>query len=89
MPRTRSQNRLLDRRHALRGLGVPVALLDCMRPLRAAGKAARPRRSVSVYLPNGVNTAAYEMLTAGADYKLSKPLASLEKHRKDLVLGEQ
>jgi len=52
-----------------------------MRPLAAADTAARPKRSVFIYLPNGVNTAAYEMPTAGADYKLSKPLAALEKHR--------
>ncbi len=80
----RSQSWLLDRRHVLRGFGVSLALplLDCMRPLRAAEKAARPKRSAFIYLPNGVNTSAYEMPTAGADYKLSKPLASLEKHRK-------
>jgi hypothetical protein len=53
-----------------------------MRPLLAADNAARPKRSVFIYLPNGVNTAAYEMTTAGPDYKLSKPLAALEKHRK-------
>src|SRR4051812_38479390 len=74
----------LDRRQVLRGIGVSLALplLDCMRPLRAADTAARPRRSVFVYLPNGVNTHAYEMRTAGAGYTLSKPLESLEKHRK-------
>jgi hypothetical protein len=79
-----SQNWLISRRHVLRGLGVTLALplLDCMRPLLAADKAVRPKRSVFIYLPNGVNTSAYEMLTAGEEYKLSKPLASLEKHRK-------
>src|SRR3954453_360483 len=83
----RSQNWLLDRRHVLRGLGVSLALplLDCMRPLGGADKAARPRRSVFIYLPNGVNTSAYEMPTSGADYKLSKPLESLEKHRKSIT----
>jgi hypothetical protein len=80
---SRSQSWLLDRRHVLRGLGVSLALplLDCMRPLRAADKAVRPKRSVFIYLPNGVNTLAYEMPTAGVDYTLSKPLASLEKFR--------
>ena len=79
-----AQNWLLNRRHVLRGLGVSLALplLDCMRTLRAAETAPRAKRSVFIYLPNGVNTTAYEMPTAGADYKLSKPLASLEKHRK-------
>ena len=78
-----SQNWLLDRRHVLRGFGVALALplLDCMCPLRAAETTQRPKRSVFIYLPNGVNTAAYEMPTAGKDYQLSKPLAALEKHR--------
>lgn len=77
------QSWLLDRRHVLRGVGVSLALplLDCMRPLLAADKAARARRSVFVYLPNGVNTHAYEMPMAGKEYQLSKPLAALEKHR--------
>ena len=49
----------LSRRHALRGLGTTLALpfLDCMRPMHgfAEVEAARPRRSVFIYLPNGVN----------------------------------
>jgi len=75
--------RLISRRHVLRGLGVSLALplLDCMRPLHAADKAVRPKRSVFIYLPNGVNTAAFQMPVAGADYQLSKPLESLAKHR--------
>lgn len=79
-----SRNWRLNRRHVLRGLGVSLALplLDCMQPLRAAETKPRAKRSVFIYLPNGVNTQAWEMNTAGADYKLSKPLESLEKHRK-------
>ncbi|MFN0018712.1 MAG: DUF1552 domain-containing protein [Pirellulaceae bacterium] len=78
-----SQNWLLNRRHLLKGLGVSLALplLDCMRGLRAAETATRPKRSVFIYLPNGVNTAEFQMPTSGPDYKLSKPLKSLEKHR--------
>ncbi len=78
-----SQNWLLDRRHFLRGLGVSLALpfLDCMRPLRAAASVARPRRSVFIYLPNGVNTNDYEMPKAGSDYELSRILSPLQKHR--------
>ena len=84
MPHALRQSWLLDRRHVLRGVGVSLALplLDCMRPLFAADKAPRAARSVFVYLPNGVNTHAYEMPTAGKDYQLSKPLAALERHRK-------
>ncbi len=83
----RSQSWLLDRRHLLRGLGVSLALplLDCMRPLRAAEPVARPKRSVFIYLPNGVNTIDYQIAQAGADYKFSKSLAPLEKHRANLT----
>ena len=58
-----SQSWLLKRREVLRGLGASLALplLDCMRPLRAAENVARPRRSVFIYLPNGVNTNDFEM----------------------------
>ena len=78
-----SQNWLLNRREALRGLGVSLALplLECMWPLRASGKDARPRRSVFIYLPNGVNTNDFEMEKAGKDYELSWILKPLEKHR--------
>ncbi|MFT5122920.1 MAG: hypothetical protein ACI9QL_004042 [Candidatus Omnitrophota bacterium] len=77
---------LLPRRHVLRGLGVSMALplLDCMRPFRARGAvvpAARPRRSIFIYLPNGVNTIDYQITEAGAGYTMSKTLQSLEKHR--------
>ena len=87
MSHIRSQSWLISRRHVLRGLGVSMALplLDCMRPLLAADKAARPKRSVFIYLPNGVNTIAYQMPTSGAEYQLSKPLAALEKHRKTIT----
>ncbi len=83
----RRQNWLLSRRHVLKGLGVALALplLDCMRPLsgadplkRSTGKA---QRSVFIYVPNGVNTLDYQITTSGADYKMSKSLQALEKHR--------
>lgn len=80
-----SQSWLLSRRHVLRGLGASVALpmLDCMRPLRAAaGKATpKPKRSVFIYLPNGVNTLDYQILEDGPDYTFSRSLQPLEKHR--------
>ncbi len=82
-----SQNWLLNRRHVLRGLGVSLALplLDCMTPLLGSEKHVRAKRSVFIYLPNGVNTRDYQMTEAGADYKLSKPLQSLEKHRQNIT----
>ncbi|MEM7147863.1 MAG: DUF1552 domain-containing protein [Verrucomicrobiota bacterium] len=78
-----SQKWLLDRRHFLRGLGVSMGLplLDAMRPLHAAEKAERARRSVFVYLPNGVNTYEYEIAQAGRDYKFSRILSPLAEHR--------
>lgn len=83
-----SQSWLLDRRHALRGIGVSMALpvLECMRPLRAAEqKLDRPRRSVFIYLPNGVNTHDYEMKTVGRAYKLSRILSPLKDHRQHMT----
>lgn len=85
MSQVLSQRWLLDRRHFLRGLGVSVALplLDCMTPLRAAEAAAksRPRRSVFIYFPNGVNVLTWQIAQAGSGYKFSGPMQALEKHR--------
>ena len=70
---------------SLRGLGTTLALpfLDCMRPMHgfAEVEAARPRRSVFIYLPNGVNTIDFQISEAGADYTFSKILSPLAKHR--------
>ncbi len=80
-----SQRWLLSRRHFLRGLGATVALpmLGAMTPLRGAtaAAAAKPRRSVFVYIPNGVNGMTWQVSKAGRDYQLSRALAPLEKHR--------
>jgi len=84
----RRQHWLLNRRHLLRGVGVALALplLDCMRPLGAAGERTdRPRRSVFIYLPNGVNTLDWQITQAGADYQLSKSLLPLARHRANLT----
>ena len=83
-----SQDWLLNRRHALQGLGVAMALplLECMQPLRAAEqKTDRARRSVFIYLPNGVNTNDYEMKSAGRDYELSRILSPLQQHRQHIT----
>ena len=89
MPTFLSQKWLLNRRHFLRGAGAAVALplLNCMTPLRAEGPemAAKPRRSVFVYLPNGVNVLTWQITSAGKDYELSKPLKPLEKHRQNMT----
>lgn len=83
-----SQNWLINRRHLLRGVGAAVALplLNCMRPLFAAeAPAARPKRSVFIYIPNGVNVLTWQIEQAGRDYKLSEPLLPLEKHRANIT----
>jgi hypothetical protein len=84
-----TQKWLLSRRHFLRGIGATVALplLDCMRPLRAtaAEAATKPRRSVFVYIPNGVNVLTWQITKAGRDYELSEPMKPLEKHRENMT----
>ncbi len=74
----------MSRRTALRGIGATIALplLNSMAELPAASK---PRRSVFLYIPNGVNTLTWQIQKAGADYEFTAPLKSLEKHRADLT----
>src|SRR6478752_1382161 len=87
MPKILRQNWLLNRRHFLKGIGAAIALpmLDCMVPLgsvaSAAAEGAKPRRSVFVYIPNGVNVLTWQITKAGRDYELSAPLRPLERHR--------
>jgi len=78
---------VISRRHLLRGAGVALALplLEGMVPARAAAAAARPRRSVFVYLPNGVNNHEWQIRGSGRDYAFSKSLAVLEKHRDQIT----
>src|SRR5580658_3249308 len=79
-----SQSWLLDRRHALRGIGTCIALpfMECMVPLGATEeKSATPRRSAFVYLANGVHSLNYQITTPGRDYTFSRSLRPLEKHR--------
>ncbi|WP_166823401.1 DUF1552 domain-containing protein [Thalassoroseus pseudoceratinae] len=79
-----SQSWLIDRRHALRGMGTCIALpfLECMVPLRAAEQTTdTPRRSAFIYLANGVHSLNYQITTPGKDYEFSRSLKPLEKHR--------
>jgi hypothetical protein len=78
----------LDRRHVLRGAGAAIALpmLHCMRPVRgAAAENTRPKRSVFIYVPNGVNTLTWQIEQAGRDYQLTAPMRSLQRHREDIT----
>jgi hypothetical protein len=84
-----TQKWLLNRRHFLRGLGATVALplLDAMIPLRASTAALdKPRRSVFVYIPNGVNGMTWQVAKSGRDYDLSASLQPLAKHREDMTI---
>lgn len=91
MPNIQSQRWLLNRRHFLRGLGTTMALplLDAMTPLRvraAAAVASKPRRSVFVYVPNGVNGMTWQCKKAGRDYELSASLKPLAAHKNDFTV---
>ena len=59
----------ISRRTMLRGLGAAIALpqLECMASIASPSK---PRRSVFLYIPNGVNTLTWQIQKAGADYAL-------------------
>lgn len=87
-----TQNWLLNRRHVLRGLGASLALplLNAMVPLRAqAGSgegAEKPRRSVFVYIPNGVNGMKWQITKAGRNFEFSPSLKPLERHRENLTI---
>ena len=74
----------ISRRQMLRGLGASISLplLNAMAALPAPSK---PKRSVFLYIPNGVNTLTWQIEKAGADYEFTAPLKSLEKHRADIT----
>jgi len=76
----------MSRRQMLRGLGVSMALpmLDCM-ALASGPAPAKAKRSVFLYIPNGVNTLTWQIQKAGADFEFSGPLQSLERHRADVT----
>ena len=86
-----SQRWLLSRRHFLRGMGAVMALplLDAMVPMRmarGATVAAKPRRAVFVYIPNGVNGMTWQVTKAGRGYDLSPALRPLQKHQDDFTV---
>lgn len=78
-----SQSWLIDRRHALKAMGACIALpmLECMIPLRAAEQVSTHGRSAFIYLANGVHSLNYQILESGRNYKFSRSLKPLEKHR--------
>src|SRR5215218_10086344 len=79
----------ISRRQVLRGIGAAIALplLNCMetRASELPPPAGKPKRSVFLYIPNGVNTLTWQIEKAGTDFEFTKPLASLERHRADVT----
>jgi len=69
---------------------MALPLLDAMVPLRArAAEAAsgdKPRRSVFVYIPNGVNGMTWQVTKPGRDFELSPSLKPLAEHRDDFTV---
>jgi hypothetical protein len=63
-------------------------MFEAMTPLRASPAQAtvKPRRSVFVYIPNGVNGMAWQVAKPGRAYDLSPSLRPLEKHRADFTV---
>ena len=78
-----SRSWLVNRRHALRAAGTFISLpmLECMIPAAQTTETTAPRRSVFVYIPNGVNTLDYQITTSGPEFQFSRTLQPLEKHR--------
>ena len=68
---------------------MALPLLDAMTPIRtraSAPVAAKPSRSVFVYIPNGVNGMTWQCTKDGTDFPLSPSLQPLEKHRNDFTV---
>ena len=74
---------LMDRRTALRGMGsfIALPLLNSMVAAKPKTADQQPRRSVFIYIPNGVNTLDYQITAPGKGYTFSRTLKPLEKHR--------
>lgn len=72
----------LERRSFLRGVGAALALpfLDAMTPAFGVTSKAVPRLSF-MYVPNGVNMAAWTPVGLGKDFAFSQTLKSLEPFR--------
>ena len=79
----------LPRRTFLRGAGAVMSLplLDAMLPRTAFGAAVEaPKRMGFVFFPNGAIMQHWTPSEAGMEYTLPKTLASLERHRADLLV---
>ena len=82
---------LMSRRRMLRGIGVSMSLplLDCMIAPSGAAPAVppptSPRRSVFLYIPNGVNPLSWQIEKAGNGFQFAKSMQALERHRDNVT----
>jgi hypothetical protein len=76
----------LDRRHLLKGVGASIALplLNCMEAATKAD-APKPKRSIFLYIPNGVNTLTWQIQKAGKDFEFTPTMSALERHRQEVT----
>lgn len=83
----RSKQSRLSRRSVLRGIGASIALplLDCMADDNTLATPTSPKRSVFLYIPNGVNTLTWQIEKSGTDFEFTPTLASLQRHRQDVT----
>ncbi len=77
----------LDRRTALRGLGITLALplLERMAPARVASRAA-PRRAVFLYVPNGIHMPDWRPRGEGEALELGPTMEPLAPWRDALLV---
>ncbi|GLR69603.1 DUF1552 domain-containing protein [Agaribacter marinus] len=88
----------LNRRSFIKGLGVSACLpyMECMADTNQTGiRTSPPKRMAYIYVPNGVGLpdehSEYKdwhwfPTNEGNNYKFTKVLASLEKHRSDITI---
>jgi hypothetical protein len=81
----------ISRRTLLRGAGVTLGLpwLEAMAPVRGLASSTLPKspvRMAMLYMPNGVNTAAWAPEGVGRDFKLSPTLEPLESVKDRIVV---
>lgn len=84
MPNLNLNKWQMSRRQMLRGLGacLSLPLLDCM---ASVPRASQPKRSVFLYIPNGVNTLTWQIEKAGTDFQFTPTLSALERHRAEVT----
>jgi len=78
----------LNRRRLLQAAGVSLGLpwLESLSARAAERASGGPRRLAILYVPNGVNVAAWQCSGTGADYQLSSTLTPLNALKNDFTV---